>query len=58
MNITKKEMTAAFTEWRQRVVNDPEEFISDEEKAKLSFEEYGEQSMNFFIKLVKKARKA
>jgi hypothetical protein len=58
MNITKKEMTAAFTEWRQQVVNTPEDFISDKEKAELSFEEYGERSMNFFIKLVKEARKA
>lgn len=58
MNITKKEMIAAFTEWRQRVVNSPEDFLSDEEKTELSFEEYGERSMEFFIKLVKEARKA
>lgn len=58
MNITKKELAAAFAEWRQQVVNDPEDFLSNEEKAKLSFEEYGERCMNFFIKLVKEARKA
>jgi len=58
MNITKKEIVAAFAEWRQRVVNNPEDFLSDKEKAKLSFEEYGEQCMDFFIKLVKEARKA
>jgi hypothetical protein len=58
MNITKKEMTAAFTKWREQVVNNPEDFISDEEKAELSFEKYGERSMKFFIKLVKETRKA
>ena len=58
MNITKKEMKAAFAEWKKRVEENPEEFMSAEEQLEAGPEVCSELSMEFFVKLVKEARKA
>ena len=58
MNITKKEMTAAFAEWRRQAKENPEGFMSKEEQLEAGPEVCSERCMNFFIKLVKEARKA
>ncbi len=58
MNITKKEMVAAFTEWAKQVEENPDNFMSTEELLGLSNEEAGEFRMEFFVKLVKNSRKA
>lgn len=58
MNITKKEMLSAFTEWAKRVRENPDDFLNAEEVRGLSNEEAGEGRMEFFMKLIKEARKA
>ncbi len=58
MNITKKEMKAAFAEWSKRVRKNPDDFMSVEERLEAGPEVCSKLSMEFFIKLVKEARKA
>ena len=57
MNITKKEMTAAFAEWTKRVEENPEGFMSKEERLETGPELCAEYRMEFFVQLVKEARK-
>lgn len=57
MNITKKEMTAAFVEWKKQYEENPDGFMNEEEKLEAGVELCAEYAMEFFVKLVKEARK-
>ena len=57
MNATKKEMKAAFAEWSKRYKENPDDFMSTEEKLEAGPEVCSELSMEFFVSLIKEARK-
>jgi hypothetical protein len=56
-NATPQQIAAAFSEWERRFREEPEKFMTAEQKADGSLECYGEVCSRYFLKILAAVRR-